>query len=136
MPALFTPGRDRETAHELEQLSHWLVDRDTICRRQVVEWMLRATTLSAGELAILAADRDWARVLTGVLVESTDGGEHVRGFLQGVSPGRGIGVLQLDGLTRWVSGTRWRVVHPALTDRLASWALLAAEAGVRQHVEQ
>jgi hypothetical protein len=144
--------RDRETAQDLDEVAHWLVDRDAICADQVIEWMVRGTSLSTDELASLEADRDWSWALSGVILESAEpiaddadgplaeespaGGDAIRGFLQGVAAGRGVGILGLDGTTQWVNRRRWTIVHPALLADRGAWRALAAEAGVAQHVQQ
>ena len=137
-------ARDRETVHELEEIARWLADRDEVGHAQIESWMIRRESLSTDALAQLWADRAWADALTGLLVETVDGQDEpvgseqevVRGFLTGVSAGRGVAVLGIDGSTRWVARRRWTVVHPVLLSELDAWAAAAAEYGVRQAVPQ
>ncbi len=136
--------RDRETVQDLEDIERWLADRDAIGHDQIDTWMVRRESLSTGRLAQLWADRAWADALSGLLIETTDGhdaaagSEHelVRGFLVGVSAGRGVAVLGIDGTTRWVARRRWTIVHPALLTEREAWRAAAAELGIRQSVAQ
>lgn len=136
--------RDRESAHELEEIARWLTDRDEIGHAQIQMWMIRRASLSTDELAQLWADRAWADALSDLIVETVDGHdarpgseqEVVRGFLSGVSAGRGIGVLGLDGSTRWIPRRRWTIVHPVQLSEPDAWRAAAAEFAVRQSVAQ
>jgi hypothetical protein len=136
--------RDRETAQELDDVARWLADRDAAGRREIEAWMVRQESLTTDVLAQLWSDRAWAESLRGVVVETVDGHDApagsedavVRGFLEGVSVGRGVAVLQLDGTTRWVTRRRWTVPHPVLISELDAWRVAAREAGVLQAVPQ
>lgn len=137
-------AQDRETVHELEEISRWLADRDEVGHAQIETWMIRRESLSTDALAQLWADRAWADALSGLLIETVDGHDEpagseqevVRGFLAGVSAGRGVAVLGIDGSTRWIARRRWTVVHPVLLSELDAWAAAAAEYAVRQSVPQ
>lgn len=136
--------RDREAVHELDDVARWLSDRDGLARAQVEMWMIRRESLSTDVLAQLWADRSWSEALSGVLLETIDGQdapagseqELVRGFLMGVSAGRGVAVLGIDGTTRWLARRRWTVVHPVLLAQAQAWSDAAREFGIRQAVSQ
>lgn len=136
--------RDRETAHELEEIARWLTDRDEIGHAQIETWMIRRESLSTDRLAQLWTDRAWADALSGLLIETVDGHdapvgseqEVVRGFLSGVSAGRGVAVLGIDGSTRWIARRRWTIVHPVLLSEPDAWRAAAQEFGVRPAVAQ
>jgi hypothetical protein len=148
--------RDRDSAHDLDEVARWLADRDDVCRDEATTWMVRATSLPTDTLASLWTDRMWSRSLTDLVVQTADGSvvqtadgsdvqtaddadeddTLVRGFLRGVAPGRGVGVLGLDGQTRWVTHRRWMVPHPALLPDLPAWQSAARQHGIRQDVHQ
>lgn len=136
--------RDRETAHELEEIARWLADRDAVGHAQIQTWMIRRESLSTDALAQLWADRAWADALSGLLIETVDGhdepagSEHevLRGFLTGVSAGRGVAVLGIDGTTRWVARRRWTIVHPVLLSEADAWRAAASEFAIHQSVAQ
>lgn len=136
--------RDRETAHELEEIARWLTDRDEIGHAQIESWMIRRESLSTDRLAQLWTDRAWADALSGLLIETVDGHdapvgseqEVVRGFLSGVSAGRGVAVLGIDGSTRWIARRRWTILHPVLLSEPDAWRGAAQEFGVRPAVAQ
>lgn len=136
--------RDRETAHELEEIARWLADRDEVGHAQIETWMVQRQSLSTDGLAQLWPDRAWADALSGLLIETVDGQDQaigseqevVRGFLAGVSAGRGVAVLGIDGTTRWVARRRWTIVHPVLLSEADAWRAAGAELGIRQSVAQ
>jgi hypothetical protein len=142
--------RDRDSAHDLDEVARWLADRDDVCRDEATTWMVRATSLATDTLASLWTDRMWSRSLTDLVLETADGSDPdgsnpddaheddalVRGFLRGVAPGRGVGVLGLDGQTRWITHRRWTIPHPALLADLAAWQSAARQHGISQDVHQ
>jgi hypothetical protein len=136
--------RDRESTHEVEEIARWLAHRDEVGHAQIEAWMIRRESLATDELAQLWADRAWADALSGLLIETIDGhdaaagSEHevVRGFLSGVSAGRGVAVLGIDGTTRWIPRRRWTIVHPVLLSEPDAWRAAAQEFGVRPGVPQ
>lgn len=131
----------RGESPDIDDVSRWLVDRDAICADEIVEWMVQGTSLSISELASRWTDRDWAWALSDLIVEAVDensdsGEPLVRGFLRGVSAGRGVGIFGLDGTTQWVHFPRWAITHPAHLIPRQAWRVLALEAGIEQHIDQ
>ncbi len=134
--------RDRDSAHDLDEVARWLADRDDVCRDEATSWMIRGTSLSTDTLANLWSDRMWSHSLTDLVIETADGdlsddpAELARGFLRGVSAGRGVGILGLDGPTQWVTRRRWVIAHPATLPDLGGWINAARELGISQDVHQ
>jgi hypothetical protein len=123
-----------EVAEELLALRDWLVAHEQMCREQVEDWMLRSLTVPRPLLVAVWADPAWRGVLSGLVVGTQGLGK--QGFLTGVDVSRGIGVVDLEGETRWLDAAALVVPHPILLSDLEDWRELAGDLELSQKVHQ
>jgi hypothetical protein len=128
------PKRLKESAaaEQLLALRDWLATHERECRETVESFMLRSLPVPRELLLAVFADPAWRAPLRDAVV--LGGGE--AGFLRAAEPHRGIGVVDLDGESRWLGAELFLVPHPILLDGLDDYRELATELGIVQGVSQ
>lgn len=124
--------KQSDAAEQLVGLKEWLGGHAQACLGTVEGWMLRSLPVPSAVLAAVWDDPAWRAPLENAVVTGGDDA----GFLKGVDPERGIGVVDLDGETVWLEATRVALPHPILLAELEDWRALAGELGLQQGVPQ
>lgn len=132
--------RDGEVAGQLEALRDWLAEHDRACQATVEQWMLRSLPVPRAVLEQVWDDPAWRTPLENAVVVAVDaGGRHdpaSAGLFRGVDRSRGIGVVDLEGETVWLTADRIAIPHPILLAELDAWRELVTQLGVVQGVSQ
>lgn len=127
-------------AEQLDALSDWLDEHRRDCLAAADGWMLRSLPLPAAVVAAVWPDPAWRAALENTVVRAADalGKADAKqvGFLRGADPQRGIGLVTLDGETRWVKAEAVVLPHPVLLADRDDWRELASELNLRQGVQQ
>ncbi|MFF8382317.1 DUF4132 domain-containing protein [Streptomyces kanasensis] len=118
----------------LRQLVEWLERHERQCQDDVERWMVRSLPVPLAVIERVWPDPAWQTALRDVVVCGDDG--EVAGFLRDAAPGRGLGLVDLDGDTVRVSPALVRVPHPVLLEDLEDLREFAVELGVEQRVGQ
>ncbi|KUH37750.1 MULTISPECIES: DUF4132 domain-containing protein [Streptomyces] len=118
----------------LRQLVEWLERHERQCQDDVERWMVRSLPVPLAVIERVWPDPAWQTALRDVVVSGDDG--EVAGFLRDAAPGRGLGLVDLDGDTVRVSPALVRVPHPVLLEDLEDLREFAVELGVEQRVGQ
>lgn len=132
--------RDGELAESLSALTEWLAQHAAECRETVEAWMLRSLPVPRGVIALVYADPAWRTQLENAVLApvAADGTPDLlsAGFLRTVDAARGLGIVDLDGETRWLATESVALPHPILLGDLADFRALAGELGLRQGLSQ
>ena len=132
--------KDSEAAEQLVDVRDWLAAHDKECAGTVEAWMLRSLPTPRAVLLAVWEDPSWRRALESAVVVPIDGrgarDESRAGFLRGVDPDKGIGVVSLDGETLWLAAEAIALPHPILLGELADYRALAIELGFTQGIAQ
>jgi hypothetical protein len=128
------PGslKDDERVVQLRQLAEWLVRHEAEPHATVDKWMVRASPVPTSVIAEVWPDPAWQKALRDLVV--TVDGE--AGFLRDADPDRGVGIVTLDGDTRWLKPDLVTIPHPVLLADLEELREFGAELGVEQKVQQ
>ena len=129
------PKRVRESANELQALRDWLTEHARDCGETVDTWMARSLPVPRTVLEAVWPDPAWRGPLDNAVVRPPDDPDR-GGFLRGVDPERGLGVVDLDGETDWLDVPIVVLPHPVLLDDLDDWRELATELSVEQGLSQ
>ncbi len=131
--------RDSKVGRQLLTLRDWLKRHERECAEQVEAWMLRSLTVPRAAIAATWDDPAWRTPLHHAVVCPLEGGEldlSRAGFLEGASVDRGIGVVDLDGESRWLDAPEIVLPHPILLSDLDDWRELATDLGFSQGLSQ
>ncbi|MFJ5040079.1 DUF4132 domain-containing protein [Streptomyces parvulus] len=118
----------------LRQLVEWLDRHERRCLTDVERWMVRSLPVPLDVLTRVWADPAWRSALRDLVVTGPDG--EVAGFLRDADPGRGLGLVDLDGDTVRIASTLVHLPHPVLLDDLEELREFAVELGVEQRAQQ
>lgn len=124
--------KDGDAWEQLDGAREALAAHAADCRAQVETWMLRSLPVPRSALAAVWEDPDWRAPLEHLVVVA--GG--VEGLLRAVDPARGLGVVDLDGETRWLAADDLHIPHPILLAELDDWRALLADLGLAQGTPQ
>jgi hypothetical protein len=102
--------------------------------------MLRSLPAARSVLHAVYEDPAWRAPLANAVIWPLGPGgapqEDVCGFLRAVDPARGLGIVDLDGETRWIDAERVAIPHPILLSALNDLRELATELQLTQGVAQ
>jgi hypothetical protein len=124
--------KEDEQVVQLRQLVEWLDRHEAECHETVDRWMVRAAPAPTSVIVEVWPDPAWQNALRDLVV--TADGE--TGFLRDADPQRGIGLVTLDGDTRWLKPDLVTIPHPVLLDDLDELWEFGAELGIEQKVQQ
>jgi Domain of unknown function (DUF4132) len=132
--------KDGELADQLEALRDWLGEHERECVATVEQWMLRSLAVPRAVLQAVWDDPAWRKPLENAVVVTVtaDGGHDPdkAGLFRGVDPKKGVGVVDADGETGWLSAERVAIPHPILIQDLDAWRELVGQLGVSQGIAQ
>jgi hypothetical protein len=124
----------------LRDLREWLERHDRECAATVEAWLVRSLPVPRDVLAAVWPDPAWRAPLTDAVVAALDEQGRARpdstGLLRAADPERGLGLVTLDGETRWVRAPAWSVPHPAVIPDLEAFRDLVTDLDVEQRVPQ
>lgn len=132
-------SRARKASGSAQQ-DAFLVDHGRACAQTVELWMLRSLPVPRDVLAAVMTDDAWSAVLRDAWILPVGPGGTVDreggGLYRGVDAARGLGVVDRDGETVWLSGELVLVPHPILLDELDDLRGLVIEIGATQGLPQ
>ncbi|GAA1741740.1 DUF4132 domain-containing protein [Luedemannella helvata] len=132
--------KDDDVVVGLRQLAEWLARHETSCRAEVERWMIRSLPVPAQVLGRVWADEAWRAALTDAVVVPVDeAGDWIlddAGFLREADVARGVGVVNLDGESVWLTAAQFAIPHPVRLADLDDLREFAAELGVAQGTTQ
>ncbi|WP_165220077.1 DUF4132 domain-containing protein [Aquisphaera insulae] len=132
--------KESELAEQLSGLCEWLVEHRAECLGRVESWLMRSLPVPCDVVRAVWPDPDWSDVLRNLVVMPADAGGKAdaskTGLLRDVDPGKGIGVVDRDGETRWLTARQLLIPHPILIDGLDELREIAADMGFSQATEQ
>ena len=131
--------KESAVAERLESAIDFLDEHARTCMATVETWMLRSLPVPRGVLQEVVADDAWLAVLRDawvVPVENDKADRGAGGFFRGVDPKKGIGVVDREGETTWLTAETVLVPHPVLLDEVDDLRQLAVEIGVTQGISQ
>ena len=132
--------KESELAEQLTALCEWLADHRTECLRRVETWMLRSLAVPCDVVRAVWPDPDWSDALRNLVVMPADAHGKAdpaqTGLLRDINPKRGIGVVDRDGETQWISTAQILIPHPILIDGLTELREIAADMSFSQPIEQ
>ncbi len=125
---------------QLQALVTWLDDHRMECLHTVERWMLRSLIIPRQALIEVWPDPDWRTALENmVIAPSTSLGKVDReqyGLLKDAHIMKGVGVIDVDGESKWLKSSCVALLHPILIGELDDLRELANDLGVVQSVEQ
>ncbi len=132
--------RESEAAAQLLALGEWLEEHERECADAVDAWLIRSLPVPRAVVEAVWDDPCWRAPLENAIVWPLGAGGNPdptsAGFLRGVDPKRGVGVVGVDGETRWIDTTAVALPHPILIPELDEFRQLATELGLKQGLSQ
>ena len=133
-------ARASAAAERLLALGNWLARHEAECQATVERWMLGSMPVPAAVVVAVWPDPAWRGRLEHAVIAPTDedgrSDPGAAGFLLGVGPDRRLGVVDIDGETRWLDAATISIPHPVRLDDLDELRELAVELGVEQDIQQ
>lgn len=127
--------KEGDAFEELENLREFLASHERECIEFVESWMLRSLPAPRAVLTAVWADTAWRSALENAVVAPT-GDSRGGGFLRGVDAARGIGVVDREGETVWLSAESVWIPHPIMLEGLNDLRALSTELGLAQGISQ
>ena len=132
--------RDHDATQGLIQTQEWLARHDLACRAEVEKWLIRSLPVPVAALAAVWPDPSWRAPLADVIVAPVDDDGTWRlddaGFLRDADPASGLGVVNLDGDSVWLTPSRVALPHPVMLEELDDLREFATELGLSQGTPQ
>lgn len=125
---------------QLQALVSWLAEHHLECLHTVERWMLRSLIIPTQTLLEVWRDPDWKSAITNLAIAPSNTKGHVNtesiGLLKDVHPQRGLGIVDVDGESKWLHSPNVAFVHPILISELEDLRELATDLGITQPIEQ
>jgi len=132
--------KDELIFEQLQALTTWLDEHATECLHTVERWMLRSLILPRDAIVTTWPDVAWRSALENMVIAAADKNGKIDfdrvGLLRDVDPKRGLGIVDLDGESKWLKSTAIAVPHPILINELDDLRELAGDLGANQPIEQ
>lgn len=132
--------KESELAEQLRALCEWLDDHRTECLRRAETWLLRSLPVPCEVVRAVWPDPDWSDILRNLVVMPADARGRAdamqTGLLREIDAKKGIGVVDRDGETRWISAAQILIPHPILIDGLDELREIAVDMEFSQAIEQ
>jgi len=125
---------------QLQALVSWLDEHHLECLHTVERWMLRSLVIPSQTLLEVWRDPDWKSAMTNLAIAPADISGKVDtesiGLLKDADPQRGLGIVDVDGESKWLNSPNVAFVHPILIGELDELRELATDLGIMQPIEQ
>ena len=131
--------KESELAQQLTTLSDWLERHEAECRESVELWMMRSLPVPREILAAVWADPTWRNLLENLVVcavDKQDLNQEESGFLKDIDKKKGVGVIDLDGESQWITTPTVAIPHPILLTDLSDFRELIVELNFEQPLDQ
>lgn len=132
--------QESEACEQLQDLKAWMAQHQRECQEQVETWMLRSLPVPRALFEAVWQDLSWRRELENAVIipilEDASLDHENAGMLKAVDPTRGLGVVNLDGETLWLTATRVSIPHPILLSELPTLRELCSDLGLSQVLSQ
>jgi hypothetical protein len=132
--------KESALAEQLTALCEWLADHRTECLRRIELSMLRSLLVPCEVVRAVWPDPDWADMLRNLVVIPLDAHGKANstqtGLLRDIDAKKGLGVVDRDGETQWLTAGQILIPHPILIDGLVELREIAADMGFTQAIEQ
>lgn len=123
--------KETDAFQQLDDVRALLEQQDKQAIETVETWMLRTLPVPRDVLAAVWEDPSWRKALENAVVVAGE----VTGFFRGVD-GKRLGVVDLEGETRWLEAETLSVPHPILLGELDELRGLATELSLTQGIGQ
>ena len=134
------PLKEGDLAEQLLAAIEMLDAHARSCLETVESWMLRSLATPRHVLEAVWRDEAWRTALEHAVVVPVDSKGKVDadkvGLLRAVDPKKGLGIVDLDGETKWIDAPRIMVPHPVMIESLDELRGLASELGAKQGIAQ
>jgi hypothetical protein len=134
------PVQQSPAAQQLLALRDWLEQHERACAAAVETWMLRSLPIPLAVILQIFGDSAWRKPLENAVVLPLDGAgapqADLAGFLRAADLSQGVGVVDLDGETRWLKAERLAIPHPILLPPLDDLRELASQLQLQQGIAQ
>jgi hypothetical protein len=125
---------------QLQALVSWLDEHHLECLHTVERWMLRSLVIPSQTLLEVWRDPDWKSAMTNLAIAPADISGKVDtesiGLLKDADPQRGLGIVDVDGESKWLNSPNVAFVHPILIGELDELRELATDLAIMQPIEQ
>lgn len=125
---------------QLQALVSWLDEHQLQCLHSVERWMLRSLVIPSQTLFEVWRDPDWKAAMANLAVAPADIAGRIDtesiGLLKDVEPQKGLGIVDVDGESKWLGSPNVAFVHPILIAELEDLRELATDLGITQPIEQ
>lgn len=132
--------KDGEVAERLGALREYLAAHERECELLIEGWLLRSLPVPIEVLTSVWRDAAYRRALENIVAVRVDAegkpDANSAGFLKGVDRKKGIGLVTLDGETKWETAPAFMIPHPILLPELDDYRSLAAELSFTQIAKQ
>jgi hypothetical protein len=132
--------KDEPVFEQLQALTAWLDEHAIQCLHTVEHWMLRSLIIPREVIIKTWPDESWRAALQNMVIASANAGGKIDldqvGLLRGVDDKRGLGVVDLDGESKWLKSAAIAVPHPILIKELDDLRELAGDLKADQPIEQ
>ncbi len=132
--------KDDPVTDQLQALVTWLEDHRMECLHTVERWMLRSLIIPRQTLVEVWPDPDWRASLENMVIAPSGADGHVErdhyGLLKDADANKGLGIIDLDGESKWLQSPCVAFLHPILIGELEELRDLANDLGIVQPVEQ
>ncbi|MBW2734956.1 MAG: DUF4132 domain-containing protein [Deltaproteobacteria bacterium] len=141
LSALPKKVRESDLVGEIRDLREHIALHEDECQKTVDAWMVRSLPVSKAVIEAVWRDPAWRSMLENAVVwpldkNHTADGDRA-GFLRGVDAKRGVGVVDLDGESRWLKVEMVALPHPILLKgELQDFRELATELSLEQRLSQ
>jgi len=125
---------------QLQALCSWLDEHCLECLHTTERWMLRSLTIPQAIIMEVWPDADWRDVLVNtVICPCTENGKmnlEACGLLKDIDATKGLGIVDVDGESKWLRNEFVAIPHPILIQDLEDVRELAVDLGIQQKLEQ
>lgn len=125
---------------QLQALVSWLDEHQLECLHNVERWMLRSLVIPSQTLFEVWRDPDWKAAMLNLAIAPADVAGQIEtesiGLLKDADPQKRLGVVDVDGESKWLSSPNVAFVHPILIAELEDLRELATDLGITQPIEQ
>ena len=132
--------KEEPVFEQLQALTTWLGEHAAECLHTVEHWMLRSLNLPRETIIKTWPDKAWRSALENMVIAAADKSGKIDfdqvGLLRNFDPKRGLGIVDLDGESKWLKIASIAVPHPILIKELNDLREPVGDLGAQQPIEQ